>query len=187
MQKILRSLLLALLVVGFMMPCLSKAEAAKLVVLPVVTNEDDENAAVSRRVWNEECMSIFKFPEFDIVDDSDLTVVLNKVNYEAVAKDGVNEALIRKVMAETKADIGVMMVMTELKLEPEYPPTKGNHYRLSQKGNLLLVNNISGVVKNERISDWDDYDYALTIRGDFVHDQFRNTVIRSLKKVIKVK
>ena len=66
MQKILRSLLLALLVVGFMMPCLSKAEAAKLVVLPVVTNEDDENAAVSRRVWNEECMSIFKFPEFDI-------------------------------------------------------------------------------------------------------------------------
>ena len=90
-------------------------------------------------------------------------------------------------MAETKADIGVMMVMTELKLEPEYPPTKGNYYRLSQKGDLLLVNNISGVVKNERISDWDDYDYALTIRGDFVHDQFRNTVIRSLKKVIKAK
>lgn len=187
MQKILRSLLLALLVVGFMMPCLSKAEASKLVVLPVVTNEDDENAAVSRRVWNEECMSIFKFPEFDIVDDSDLTVVLNKVNYNAVAKNGVDEALIRQVMTETKADIGVMMVMTELKLEPEYPPTKGNYYRLSQKGNLLLVNNISGVVKNERISDWDDYDYALTIRGDFVHDQFRNTVIRSLKKVIKAK
>ena len=38
MQKILRSLLLALLVVGFMIPCLGKAEAAKLVVLPVVTN-----------------------------------------------------------------------------------------------------------------------------------------------------
>ena len=99
MQKILRSLLLALLVVGFMMPCLGKAEAAKLVVLPVVTNEDDENAAVSRRVWNEECMSIFKFPEFDIVDDSDLTVVLNKVNYNAVAKNGVDEALIRQVMS----------------------------------------------------------------------------------------
>ena len=187
MQKILRSLLLDLLVVGFMMPCLGKAEAAKLVVLPVVTNEDDENAAVSRRVWNEECMSIFKFPEFDIVDDSDLTVVLNKVNYNAVAKNGVDEALIRQVMSETKADMGIMLVMDELKLEPEFPPTKGNYYRLSQKGNLLYVNNISGVVKKERISDWDDYDYALTIRGDFVHDQFRNTVIRSLKKVMKAK
>ena len=83
--------------------------------------------------------------------------------------------------------MGIMLVMDELKLEPEFPPTKDNYYRLSQKGNLLLVNNISGVVKNERISDWDDYDYALTIRGDFVHDQFRNTVIRSLKKVIKAK
>ena len=174
MQKILRSLLLALLVVGFMMPCLGKAEAARLVVLPVVTNEDDENAAVSRRVWNEQCMSIFKFPEFDIVDDSDLTVVLNKINYNAVAKKGVDEALIRQVMTETKADM-------------EFPPTKGNYYRLTQKGNLMLVDNVSGTVKKERISDWDDYDYALTVRGDFVHDQFRNTVIRSLKKVMKAK
>ena len=46
---------------------------------------------------------------------------------------------------------------------------------------------VSGTVKKERISDWDDYDYALTIRGDFVHDQFRNTVIRFLKKVVKAK
>ena len=187
MQKILRSLLLALLVVGFMMPCLGKAEAARLVVLPVVTNEDDENAAVSRRVWNEQCMSIFKFPEFEIVDDSDLTVVLNKINYNAVAKNGVDEALIRQVMTETKAEMGIMLVMDELKLEPEFPPTKGNYYRLTQKGNLMLVNNVSGTVKKERISDWDDYDYALTVRGDFVHDQFRNTVIRSLKKVVKAK
>ena len=187
MQKILRCLLLALVVVGYALPTFNKAEAARVAVLPVITNEDAESYAVSRRVWNEQCTAIFKFPEFDIVDDSDMTVVLNKVNYEDVAKDGVNEALIRQVMADTKADIGVMLVMDELKLEPEIPPTKGNYYRLSQKGNLLYVNNISGVVKKERISDWDDYDYALTIRGDFVHDQFRNTVIRSLKKVIKAK
>ena len=187
MQKILRYLLLALVVVGCALPTFNKAEAARVAVLPVITNEDAESYAVSRRVWNEQCTAFFKFPEFDIVDDSDMTVVLNKVNYEVVAKDGVNEALIRQVMADTKADIGVMLVMDELKLEPEFPPTKGNYYRLSQKGNLLYVNNISGVVKKERISDWDDYDYALTIRGDFVHDQFRNTVIRSLNKVIKAK
>lgn len=187
MQKILRFFLLALLVVGITVPVFGKAEAAKLVVLPVVTNEDEANAAVSRRVWNEECMAMFKFPEFAIVDDSDLTVILNKVDYNAVSKNGVNEALIRKVMSEAKADMGIMLVMNELSLEPEYPPTRGNYYRLTQKGNLMLVNGVTGVVKNERINDWDDYDYALTVRGDFVHDQFRNTVIRSLKKIMKAK
>ena len=95
MQKILRYLLLALVVVGFALPTFNKAEAARVAVLPVITNEDAESYAVSRRVWNEQCTSFFKFPEFDIVDDSDMTVVLNKVNYEVVAKDGVNEALIR--------------------------------------------------------------------------------------------
>ena len=90
-------------------------------------------------------------------------------------------------MTETEAEMGIMLVMDELKLEPEFPPTRGNYYRLTQKGNLMLVNNVSGTVKKERISDWDDYDYSLTVRGDFVHDQFRNTVIRSLKKVMKAK
>ena len=187
MQKILRYLLLALGVVGCALPTFNKAEAARVAVLPVITNEDAESYAVSRRVWNEQCTAIFKFPEFDIVDDSDMTVVLNKVNYNAVAKNGVDEALIRQVMTETKADMGIMLVMDELKLEPEFPPTKGNYYRLTQNGNLMLVDNVSGTVKKERISDWDDYDYSLTVRGDFVHDQFRNTVIRSLKKVMKAK
>ena len=111
MQKILRCLLLALVVVGCALPTFNKAEAARVAVLPVITNEDAESYAVSRRVWNEQCTAFFKFPEFDIVDDSDMTVVLNKVNYEVVAKDGVNEALIRQVMAETKADMGIMLVM----------------------------------------------------------------------------
>ena len=187
MQKILRFLLLALVVIGFTMPSLSKAEAAKIAVLPVITSEDEENYAVSRRVWNEQCMAIFKFPEFSIVDDSDLTIVLNKINYNDIAKNGVDEALIRKVIEETKADMGIMLVMSDLKLEPEYPPTRGNYYYLIQKGDIMLVNNISGAVKKERINEEDEFDYAMTVRGDFIHDQFRNTVIRELKKISKAK
>jgi hypothetical protein len=187
MRNLLKFLLLTLLVVGFTMPSFGKVEAAKIAVLPVVTNEDEENYAVSRRVWNEQCMQIFKFPEFDMVDDSDLTIVLNKVNFNTVAKDGVNESLLRQVMSETKADMGIMLVLDELSLEPEIPPTVANNYRLTQKGDMLLVNNISCKVKKVRINEQDDYDYAVTVRNDFVHDQLRNTITRELKSISKAK
>lgn len=187
MKKLLHFLLLALVVVGCSLPAFSKAEAAKIAVLPIVTSEDEENAAVSRRVWNEVCMTQFKFPEFDMVDDTDLNIVLDALNYNTVAKDGVNEALMRQVMAKTNADMAVMMVMQDLSLEPVIPYTKEDLYRLTQKGSIMLVNNISKQVKVDRINDYDDYDYAVTVRSDFLHDQFRNTVIRELKKVTKVK
>ena len=187
MKKLMRLLLLAFMVVGFTLPVFGKAEAAKIAVLPIVTNETEEQSAVSRRVWNEECMAAFKFPEFDMVDDTDLTLVLDAVNYNTVAKDGVNEALLRQVMAKTNADMGIMMVMEDLSLEPVIPYTKEDLYRLTQKGNILLVNNISKQVKNVRINDYDDYDYAVTVRSDFLHDKFRNTIIRELKKITKAK
>lgn len=187
MKKLMRLLLLAFMVIGFTLPAFGKAEAAKIVVLPVVTNEDTENSAVSRRVWNEVCMSYFKFPEFDMVDDTDLTLVLDAVNYNAVAKDGVNEALMRQVMAKTNSDMAVMMVLEELSFEPVLPPGKDDLYTLTQKGNIMLVNKISGTVKKNRINERDVYDYAVTVRSDFIHDQLRNTMVRELKKVTKVK
>lgn len=187
MKKLMRLLLLAFMVIGFTLPTFGKVEAAKIVVLPIVTNEDEENSAVSRRVWNEVCMNQFKFPEFDMVDDTDLTLVLDVVNYNTVAKNGVNEVLMRQVMAKTNSDMVVMMVLEELSFEPVLPPGKDDLYTLTQKGNIMLVNKISETVKKNRINERDVYDYAVTVRGDFIHDQLRNTMIRELKKVTKVK
>lgn len=187
MHKLLRLLVLTFAIIGFTLPAFGNAEAARIAVLPIVTNEDAENNAISRRVWNEVCMSQFKFPEFDMVDDTDLTLVLDKVNYNAIAKDGVNEALMRKVMAATNADMAVMMVMEELSLESVPSITSEDICRFNQKGNIMLVNNITKQVKTDRINETDEMNYALTVRGDFIHDQLRNTVIRELKKVTKVK
>lgn len=187
MKKLLRFLLLAMIVIGCSMPAFNKAEAAKIAVLPIVTNEDEENAASSRRVWNEVCMTQFKFPEFDIVDDTDLAVVLNDVNYNVVAKNGVNESLMRQVISKTNADMAIMLVIDELSLEPIQSISHEDIYRLTQKGRIMLVNNITGVVKQNRINEEDDYNYAVTVRSDFNHDQLRNTIIRELKKISKAK
>lgn len=187
MHKLLRLLVLTFAIIGFTLPAFGTAEAARIAVLPIVTNEEEEQSAVSRRVWNEVCMSQFKFPEFDMVDDTDLTLVLDKVNYNTVAKDGVNEALMRKIMAETKADMAVMMVMDEISLEPVPAIGYEDIYRFNQKGRIMLVNNITKQVKTDRINETDEMNYAVTVRGDFIHDQLRNTMIRELKRVNKIK
>lgn len=187
MHKLLRLLVLTLAIIGFTLPAFGTAEAARIAVLPIVTNENEENNAVSRRVWNEVCMSQFKFPEFDMVDDTDLTLVLDEVNYNAVAKDGVNEALMRQIMAKTNADMAVMMVMDELILEPVQAISMDDVYRFHQKGHIMLINNITKQVRTDRINETDEMNYAVTVRGDFIHDQLRNTMIRELKIVKKIK
>lgn len=188
MQKILRYLFLALCVLGLTLPAFGKAEAAKLAVLPIVTNEESaEEQAASRRVWNEQCAAIFKFPQFNIVDDTDMDLALKDLNYKEAAKEGPDEALIRQVMEKTGADMGIMLVLEELSLEPVIPPTKDDYYILAQKGRLMLVNKISGEVKSSRINEEDMIEYAVTVRSDYTHDQLRNTITRELKKISKAK
>lgn len=187
MQKLLRLLVMTLVVLGCSLPVFGKVEAAKIAVMPVVTNEEGDAATLSRKAWNEQCMAMFKFPEFEIVDDTDLEVALKEIHFVPDAKQAPTEALLRQVMAKTKADMAIMLVMSNLSLEPEVPPTRGNYYILTQKGELMLVNNISGTVKTEKVREEDQYDYAVTVRGDFVHEQFRNTITRELKKIMKAK
>lgn len=184
MTKLCRYLMLALLVIGFALPTLGKAEAAKVAVLPLVTQEPDDAA---RRAWTEACTQQFKFPEFTMIDDTIMDTVAKEANYAAVAKNGPDEALIRKIMAKTGADIGVMMVVDELSMNPVRPDAYEDMYAINQKTRITLVNNITGAVNKHRVNDSEEVEYAIIVRSDYLHDQFRNTCIREIKRVTKVK
>lgn len=182
MNKILRYLLLAVMVVGFTIPAFGKAEAAKIAVLPLATQEQDDTA---RRVWIEECMDYFKFPAFDMVDDATLDKVLKEENYAVVGKQGPDEAFLKRVMDKTGADMAIMMTVDELSLEPTMLGGREPYYELVQKTRIMMVNNISGKVSTHRVNDSDVVEDALITRGDYMHDEFRNTVIREIKNVVK--
>lgn len=185
MKAFMRYLLLALVVIGFTVPAFSKAEAAKVAVLPLATVEED---AAARRVWIEETMKFFQFPEFDMVDDTALEAALAEENYAVVGKQGPNEAMLKRIMAKTGADMAVMMTVDELTLEPlTNGPTREDYVRLTQKTRTMLVNGITGKVNAHRVNDYDDVEYAVVVRSPYMHDQFRNTVIRELKRVSKAK
>ena len=117
MKNILRYLLLALVVIGFTVPVFGKAEAAKIAILPLANNVADNE--LSSQVFFNECMDYFKFPEFDMVDDAVLDKALKEENYAAVGKNGPDEAMLKRIMAKTGADMALMMSLDELSLEPQ--------------------------------------------------------------------
>lgn len=183
MKNILRYLLLALVVIGFTVPVFGKAEAAKIAILPLANNVADNE--LSSQVFFNECMDYFKFPEFDMVDDAVLDKALKEENYAAVGKNGPDEAMLKRIMAKTGADMALMMSLDELSLEPQMGMIE-DYYKFKIKVRTMYVNGITGKVTKDRVNDEEMVEYPLIARTDYEHDELRNAVIRSLKKVAKI-
>ena len=182
MKNILRYLLLALVVVGFTVPVSGKAEAAKIAILPLANNVADDE--LSGQVFFNECMDYFKFPEFDMVDDAVLDKALKEENYAAVGKNGPDEAMLKRIMAKTGADMALMMSLDELSLEPQMG-MREDYYKFTQKARIMFVNGLTGKVIKDRVNDEEMIEYPIIARSDYAHNEFNNTVIRELKKVAK--
>lgn len=179
MKNILRYLLLALVVVGFTVPVFGKAEAAKIAILPLANNVADDE--LSGQVFFNECMDYFKFPEFDMVDDAVLDKALKEENYAVVGKNGPDEAMLKRIMAKTGADMALMMSLDELSLEPQMG-MKEDYYLFTQKARIMYVNGITGKVTKDHVNDQELVEYPIIARSDYAHNEFNNTVIRELKK-----
>mgnify|MGYP000137873492 CR=1 FL=1 len=168
MKNILRYLLLALVVIGFTVPVFGKAEAAKIAILPLANNVAD----------------YFKFPEFDMIDDTVLDKALKEENYAAVGKNGPDEAMLKRIMAKTGADMALMMSLDELSLEPQMGMIE-DYYKFKIKARIMYVNGLTGKVTKDHINDEEMVEYPVIARSDYEHNEFRNHVIRELKKVAK--
>lgn len=182
MKNILRYFLLALVVLGFTIPVFGKAEAAKIAILPLANSVADDE--LSGQVFFNECMDYFKFPYFDMIDDAVLDQALKEENYAATTKNGPDAALLKRIMAKTGADMALMMSLEELSLEPQIG-MREDYYKFTIKARVMYVNGLTGKVTKDRINDEELVEYPIIARTDYAHDELRNAVIRSLKKVAK--
>ena len=182
MKNILRYLLLALVVVGFTVPVFGKAEAAKIAILPLANNVADDE--LSGQVFFNECMDYFKFPEFDMIDDAVLDKALKEENYAVVGKNGPDEAMLKRIMAKTGADMALMMSLDELSLEPQMGMIE-DYYKFKIKARIMYVYGLTGKVTKDHINDEEMVEYPVIARSDYEHNEFRNHVVRELKKVAK--
>ena len=182
MKKFFRFLAVAVMACFFAAPAMGKAEAAKVVVLPLVNMETEENNA--NAVFMKEAVGFFKYPSYDLVGDEVLDPILAKENYKEVGKQGPNEAMLRRILKASGADIILMIRLNELE---ESSDNRGKEMleKLVIKADVMSVNAFTGKVYSEKINKTDEIEYALVVRDDWKHDQFTKVCRNIFKDVTK--
>lgn len=182
MKKFFRFLVVAVMACFFAVPAMGKAEAAKVVVLPLVNMEQEENRASA--VFMKEAVEYFKYPSYELVGDDVLEPILAKENYNTVAKQGPNEAMLRRILTASKADIIIMMRLNELEEDSD---NRGKEMlqKLDIEADVMSVNAFTNKVYSQKIDKEDTIEYALVVRSDWKHDEFAKVCRKTFKDIAK--
>ena len=182
MKKFFRFLVVAVMACFFAVPAMGKAEAAKVVVLPLVNMEQEENRASA--VFMKEAVEYFKYPSYELVGDDVLEPILAKENYNTVAKQGPNEAMLRRILTASKADIIIMMRLNELEEDSD---NRGKEMlqKLDIEADVMSVNAFTNKVYSQKIDKEDTIEYALVVRSDWKHDEFAKVCRKTFKDITK--
>lgn len=117
--------------------------------------------------------------------------MVKTANYPKIKKNTIISYIFNKITCnnsennvKTGADMALMMSLDELSLEPMMG-MREDYYKFIIKARIMYVNGITGKVTKDRVNDEEMVEYPIIVRSDYTHDEFRNTVIRELKKVAK--
>ena len=182
MKKFFRFLAVAVMACFFAVPAMGKAEAAKVVVLPLVNMEEEENNA--NAIFMKQAVEFFKYPSYDLVGDDVMEPILAKENYAVVGKKGPNEAMLRRILKASGADIIVMMRLNELEEDSD---NRGKEMlqKLEIQADVMSINAFTNKVYSKKINKTDTIEYALIVRDDWKHDEFAKVCRTTFKDVTK--
>ncbi|MDD4321774.1 MAG: hypothetical protein PHH31_09570 [Acidaminococcaceae bacterium] len=178
MNKILKYLMLGVLAVCFTAPVAAKVEAAKIAVVPLIVNVEDEGG-MNAILYSEACSKQFTYPEFDFVD----TDLVKKA--VAAQKDVFSKAGMQAIMDATGADIVMAMSVDKFdwmedRMRQE-PVTK-----LDFSGKFATLNRLTGKYKSDHWSNTNEMESeAISPRSDWPHAEFARTVRQEIKKAAK--
>lgn len=178
MNKILKYLMFVVMAVCFTVPVATKVEAAKIAVVPLIVNVEDEGS-MKAILYSEACSKLFTYPEFDFVD----TDLVKKA--AATQKDLFSKSGMQAVMDATGADI--VMAMSVDKFEwKENRMIREPMTKLDFNGKFATLNRLTGKFNsnhwlntNERESE------SISPRFDWPHSEFARTVRDEIKKAAK--
>ena len=178
MNKILKYLVLGVMAVCFTVPAATKAEAAKIAVVPLIVNVKDEDN-MKAILYTEACSKQFTYPDFDFVD----TDLVKKA--VAAQKDVFSKAGMQAIMKATGADIVMAMSVDKFEWKEDRwrqsPVTQ-----LDFKGQFATLNRLTGKFEADHWANTSEMESEAIGSGvDWPHSQFSRTVREEIKKAAK--
>ena len=105
MKKLFNLLMVALMAVCFAVPAMGKAEAAKVVVLPLVNNSGSETAG---QIYISGAIQLFDYPEYELLEND---ATNDAIAAENIGKDGASKDAMVRIAKASGADLVVGMVL----------------------------------------------------------------------------
>ncbi len=183
MKKILKYALMAVLAVAVVLPMASKVEAATVAVVPLIIDESvKDEEGMNSMLYSDAISKIVKFPEYDLVPDTDL------VRQSALAQQ---EKLFTKegmmaVAAATKADIVIAMSLDKFDWVENRYSRHDPITTLDFQGKIGVYNKLNG---NFKFKNWTDNDSresaSISVREDWPHDEFGRFCRVTIKSMMK--
>lgn len=183
MKKFMKLMMLLVVTFAMALPIYSKADAAKVVVLPLVNATGEVNNAAP--TYLKEVVNYFKYPEFELIPDTSIKNVLSDVNYKNLKADEVDVALMTKVMKETGADIVIVTKLTDYE-QKTVGTGADTDFRdlLIIKGQTVAINGLTGKVEKSNIRFKDTQIWEFIKGEDWASKEFAKLARKSFKSVM---
>ena len=180
MKRFLNMVLMAVLAVCFMLPLTGKAEASKVVVIPLINNSQMESAG---QIFFSGAIQYFDYPEYELLESD---AVDKAIAAEKIGKKGPSKEALVRIAKATGADLVLGMVIDTLEDKPVFPSAE-RILQLDMTGRTYAYNAYTGKFYNHRIYDDKQIDETLTSRWDWVSEEFNRCVRREMQKVRSAK
>ena len=182
-MKRLFAFIFAVLAVLFLnVPLAGTAEASKVAVVPLQTNDElVERAADFNGYYWDIMIDKFRYPEYELLDDEKVSAVIPEEGLKSF-----DQATLKDFCEKCDAEIAVAMRLDEVKESPiafRQEPT----LEIFMKGEYAAYNRLTGKYTHEKLYYKDEIEEVLTLRNDWQQESFARELKRYLYRTLKDK
>lgn len=180
MKKLFAFIFSVLTVMFMQVPFTGTAEAARVAIVPLQTNDElVERAADFTGYYWDIIIDKFRYPEYELLDDEKVAAVIPEEGLKSF-----DQATLKGVCEKTDAEIAVAMRLDEVKergLNFRREPT----LEIFMKGEYAAYNRLTGKYTREKMYYKDEIEEVLTLRTDWQQEAFARELKRYLYRTLK--
>ena len=182
MKKFFTFIFAVLTMLFMSLPLAGMAEAARVAVAPIQTNDElVERAADFNGYYWDIMIDKFPYPEYELLDDEKVAAVIPDEGLKSFDK-----ATLKDFCEKTDAEIAVAMRLDEVNEKPinfRREPT----LEIFMKGEYAAYNRLTGKYTHEKLYFKDEIEEVLTLRTDWQQETFARELKRYLYRTLKDK
>lgn len=183
MKIVLKLFLMFAVIVGSAFPgLLSSAEAANIIVMPLIENSG--YAGVEEVFYDNTIAVIKDQTKYNMIENDAVTAAIDKYSKKGILPD---ENALRNIANEADADLVVCVELNKIDMEELIGFSKEDKVNLEIWGNSVSYNRETDKFNHRKLHDHETYDPAMYVRQNYPLRKFARLLQNDMRRIMKVK